>query len=63
MIEWTKITESHVIKTFRKICSKWWGIDIQFYDEYGVCKKVAYFPKSMPPIRQYQRVTLSTMEA
>lgn len=38
MIDWTKITESHVIKTFRKICSKWWGIDIQFYDEYGVCK-------------------------
>ncbi len=38
MIDWTKIAESHVIKTFRKICYKWWGIDIQFYDKYGVCK-------------------------
>jgi len=38
MIDWTKIEESHVIRTFRKICNKWWGIDIQFYDEYSVCK-------------------------
>src|SRR3990170_7615370 len=38
MIDWTKIVESHVIKTFRKICYKWWGIDIQFYDEYSACK-------------------------
>lgn len=38
MIDWTKIVESHVIKTFRKICHKWWGIDIQFYDEYSICK-------------------------
>ena len=38
MIDWTKIVESHVIRTCRKICYKWWGIDIQFYDEYSVCK-------------------------
>ena len=38
MIDWTKIVESHVIRTCRKICHKWWGIDIQFYDEYSVCK-------------------------
>ena len=38
MIDWTKIEESHVIRTFRKICYKWWGIDIRFYDEYRVCK-------------------------
>lgn len=38
MIDWTKILESHVIRTFRKICHKWWGIDIQFYDERCVCK-------------------------
>ncbi len=38
MIDWTKIEESHVIRTFRKICYKWWRIDIQFYDEYSVRK-------------------------
>jgi len=38
MIDWTKIEESHVIRTFRKICYKWWRIDIRFYDEYRVCK-------------------------
>lgn len=38
MIDWNKIIESHVIKTFRNICYKWWGIDIQFFDEYGNSK-------------------------
>lgn len=35
MIDWNKIIDSHNIKTFRSVCDKWWGIDIQFYDEYG----------------------------
>lgn len=38
MIDWTKIVESHVIRTFRNICFRWWGIDIQFYDAYGASK-------------------------
>ncbi|NUO07500.1 MAG: sigma 54-interacting transcriptional regulator [Candidatus Brocadia sp.] len=38
MVDWTKIVESHVIRTFRKISYKWWGIDVQFYDEHGACK-------------------------
>ena len=42
MIDWTKITESHVIKTCRKICYKWWGIDIQFYDKYCTSKNVSF---------------------
>lgn len=35
MIDWKNIVESHVIRIFRKTCYEWWGIDIQFYDEYG----------------------------
>ncbi len=35
MIDWNKIVESNVIKTFREVSHKWWGMDIQFYDEYG----------------------------
>ncbi len=38
MIDWTKILESHVTRIFRKISYQWWGIDIQFYDEYGISK-------------------------
>lgn len=38
MIYWDKIIESRVVDTFRNICYKWWCIDIQFYDEYGICK-------------------------
>jgi len=35
MIDWNKIAESNVIKTFREVSHKWWGMDVQFYDEYG----------------------------
>lgn len=35
MIDWNKIVESHVVKTFRGICNKWWEMDIQFFDEQG----------------------------
>lgn len=38
MIDWVKIQDSHIIKTSRKICNKWWGIDIQLYDEDRNCK-------------------------
>ena len=38
MICWDKINSSHVVKMFRRICYKWWEVDIQFYDEYGECK-------------------------
>ena len=38
MIDWDKITESHVIKMARIVSYKWWGIDIQFFDENGDCK-------------------------
>ncbi len=38
MIDWNKIIESHVVKMFKKACYKWWGMDIQFFDEYGECK-------------------------
>ncbi|MGR3318346.1 MAG: sigma 54-interacting transcriptional regulator [Candidatus Anammoxibacter sp.] len=38
MIDWEKINNSYVVKTFRPVCYKWWGVDIQFYDEYGECK-------------------------
>ncbi|MBV6517464.1 MAG: nitrogen fixation protein NifA [Candidatus Brocadia sp.] len=43
MIDWIKIAESHVIRTFRKISYAWWGIDIQFYDEYDACKNYRTF--------------------
>lgn len=36
MVDWIRIVESHVIRTFRKISYKWWGIDVQLYDEHGV---------------------------
>jgi len=35
MVVWNKIIESHVIRMFRKVSYRWWGIDIQFFDEYG----------------------------
>jgi transcriptional regulator with PAS, ATPase and Fis domain len=35
MIDWNKIVESNVIKTFREVCYDWWGMDVQFYDENG----------------------------
>ena len=38
MIDWKKINNSYVLKTFRPVCYKWWGVDIQLYDEYGECK-------------------------
>jgi len=38
MIDWDKIIKSHVIRTFQQICYKWWGIDIQFFDEHLNCK-------------------------
>ncbi len=38
MIDWNKIIKSHVVKMFKKVCYKWWGMDIQFFDEHGDCK-------------------------
>lgn len=35
MTDWNRIQESHVIKLTREICYKWWGVDIQVYDEYS----------------------------
>lgn len=34
MINWDRIVESNIIQTVRKVCYKWWGIDIRIYDEY-----------------------------
>ena len=38
MIDWQKINNTNVVRTFRRICYKWWEVDIQFFDEYGECK-------------------------
>ncbi len=35
MIDWKKILDSYVIKTFQQISNKWWVMDIQVYDKYG----------------------------
>lgn len=35
MIDWKKILDSYVIKTFQQICYKWWVMDIQIYDQFG----------------------------
>lgn len=35
MIDWDKISNSHVLKTFRVVSNKWWGTDVQLYDRSG----------------------------
>lgn len=40
MIDWQKINNTNVVRTFRRICYKWWEVDIQFFDEYGECKSI-----------------------
>ncbi len=41
MICWEKINSSHVVKMSRRICYKWWEVDIHFYDEYGECRSTS----------------------
>lgn len=38
MIDWNKVIESYVVRTFSSVCYKWWGLDIRFFDLSGNCK-------------------------
>ncbi|MCP5005080.1 MAG: AAA domain-containing protein [Planctomycetes bacterium] len=35
MEKWNKINQSHVVKIFRDVAYKWWGLDVHFYDKFA----------------------------